>query len=189
VSQVPDAIVLKRDRDLEQRSRHNWIRRSLFGLVCVVPILALLNVFGQRPGTTTGTASAVQLSISAPSRVRGGLLYQARFHITPTDKKLNRATLVLASGWLDGMTINTLEPSPVSETSINGKLALERARAALGPDLSRCACPGALIRSVPLSQLQRATGLSLRYVSLIRRGERTPHPRHWDAFRGLAELR
>jgi hypothetical protein len=128
VSQVPDAIVLKRDRDLEQRSRHNWIRRSLFGLVCVVPILALLNVFGQRPETTTGTASAVQLSISAPSRVRGGLLYQARFHITPTDKKLNQATLVLASGWLDGMTINTLEPSPVSETSINGKLALD-----LGP--------------------------------------------------------
>jgi hypothetical protein len=39
-----------------------------------------------------------------------------------------------------------------------------------------------LIQDVPLSQLQQATGLSLRYVSLIRRGERTPHPRHWRAF-------
>ncbi len=39
-----------------------------------------------------------------------------------------------------------------------------------------------LIQGVPLSQLQRPTGLSLRYVSLIRRGERTPHPRHWKAF-------
>jgi CRISPR-associated endonuclease Cas1 len=39
-----------------------------------------------------------------------------------------------------------------------------------------------LIQNVPLSRLQRATGLSLRYVSLIRRGERTPHPRHWQAF-------
>jgi CRISPR-associated endonuclease Cas1 len=39
-----------------------------------------------------------------------------------------------------------------------------------------------LIQDVPLSRLQRATGLSLRYVSLIRRGERTPHPRHWQAF-------
>ena len=38
------------------------------------------------------------------------------------------------------------------------------------------------IQSVPLSRLQRATGLSLRYVSLIRRGERTPHPRRWQAF-------
>jgi hypothetical protein len=92
-----------------------------------VPLLALLNLFGQRPETTTGTAAAAKLSISAPSRVRGGLLYQARFHITPT-KKLRRATLVLATGWLDGMTLNTLAPSSVSETSTNGKLALD-----LGP--------------------------------------------------------
>ena len=39
-----------------------------------------------------------------------------------------------------------------------------------------------LIQGVPLSRLQMATGLSLRYVSLIRRGERTPHPRHWQAL-------
>ncbi len=39
-----------------------------------------------------------------------------------------------------------------------------------------------LIKEVPLSRLQRTTGLSLRYVSLIRRGERVPHPRHWQAF-------
>jgi CRISPR-associated endonuclease Cas1 len=43
-----------------------------------------------------------------------------------------------------------------------------------------------LIQHVPLSRLQRATGLSLRYVSLIRRGERTPHPLHWDAFLSVA---
>jgi CRISPR-associated endonuclease Cas1 len=45
-----------------------------------------------------------------------------------------------------------------------------------------------LIRDVPLSRLQRATGLSLRYVSLIRRGERTPHPRHWGAFIAAADV-
>jgi CRISPR-associated endonuclease Cas1 len=39
-----------------------------------------------------------------------------------------------------------------------------------------------LIQDVPLSRLQSATGLSLRYVSLIRRGEKTPHPRHWASF-------
>src|SRR5579862_862532 len=39
-----------------------------------------------------------------------------------------------------------------------------------------------LIQTVPLSRLQQATSLSLRYVSLIRRGEKTPHPRHWQAF-------
>ncbi len=39
-----------------------------------------------------------------------------------------------------------------------------------------------LIQSVPLSRLQRATGLSLRYVSQIRRGEKTPHPQHWASL-------
>jgi hypothetical protein len=39
-----------------------------------------------------------------------------------------------------------------------------------------------LIQGVPLSRLQKETGLSLRHVSLIRRGERVPHPRHWHAF-------
>jgi hypothetical protein len=39
-----------------------------------------------------------------------------------------------------------------------------------------------LIQGVPLSRLQQATGLSLRYVSLIRRREKTPHPRHWQTF-------
>ena len=44
-----------------------------------------------------------------------------------------------------------------------------------------------LIQGVPLSRLQRATSLSLRYVSMIRRGERTPHPRHWQALIDAAE--
>jgi hypothetical protein len=43
-----------------------------------------------------------------------------------------------------------------------------------------------LIQEIPLSRLRQATGLSLRYVSLTRRGERTPHPRHWEAFVGAA---
>ncbi|MFL5961683.1 MAG: CRISPR-associated endonuclease Cas1 [Gaiellaceae bacterium] len=43
-----------------------------------------------------------------------------------------------------------------------------------------------LIEAVPLSRLVRATGLSLRYCSQVRRGEKTPHPRHWDALRASA---
>jgi hypothetical protein len=35
------------------------------------------------------------------------------------------------------------------------------------------------IQQVPLRELMRATGLSLPYVSQIRRGEKVPHPRHW----------
>jgi hypothetical protein len=32
---------------------------------------------------------------------------------------------VLDTDWLDGLTVNTIEPSPVNEASRNGKLALE----------------------------------------------------------------
>jgi len=43
-----------------------------------------------------------------------------------------------------------------------------------------------LLKNIPLSRLREATGLSLRYVSLIRRGERRPHPRHWSNFETAA---
>jgi hypothetical protein len=44
-----------------------------------------------------------------------------------------------------------------------------------------------MIQGLPLSRLQKATGLSLRYVSLIRRGQRTPHLLHRRAFVDAAE--
>jgi hypothetical protein len=127
VSQIPDTIVLRRDRDLGPRRNDIWIRRGVFAVVCLIPVLALANVFGQHPETSTGTAPAARISLSAPSRVRGGLLYQARFDIT-AKKSLAQAALVLDRGWLDGLTLNTVEPSPVSESSKDGKLAFD-----LGP--------------------------------------------------------
>jgi hypothetical protein len=42
-----------------------------------------------------------------------------------------------------------------------------------------------LIQGAPLRRLVEVTGLSLRYCSLIRRGEKVPHPRHWGALGGL----
>jgi hypothetical protein len=127
VPQIPDTIVLRRDRDLGPRGNDIWVRRGLFALVCVVPLLALANLFGQRPDSSTGTAPGAQLSVSAPSHLRGGLLYQAHFRIT-AKKRLAQAALVLDRGWLEGLTINTVEPSPASETSHEGKLGLD-----LGP--------------------------------------------------------
>jgi hypothetical protein len=124
VSRIPDTIVLRRDRDLGPRRNDIWVRRGLFALVCIVPLLALANVFGQRPQSSTAAVGAARLSISAPSRVRSGLLYQARFRVTAT-RRIAQAELVLDRGWLDGLTINTIEPSPASETSQNGKLALD----------------------------------------------------------------
>ena len=118
---APDTIILERDRDLAGREKDLWIRRVLMALIAVIPILALVNLFGQRPSTSKASTSAATLSVEAPTRLRGGLLWQARFHIA-AHRDLNNAILVLGTGWAEGMTINTIEPGPTNEASDNGRL-------------------------------------------------------------------
>ena len=127
MADVPDALVLKRDRDLEGRRYEIWVRRGLMALIAAVPVVALFNVFGQRPEVHTLVSPAASMKIYAPSRLRGGLLYEARFHITARTK-IKDAYLVLGPGWAEGMQMNTIEPSPEGETSDNGSLSFE-----LGP--------------------------------------------------------
>jgi hypothetical protein len=124
VAGVPSTLVLKRDRDLEGRAHQICIRRVIFGVLLVVPLLALFNVFGQRPSTSRVTTSGATLKVYAPSSVRGGLIYQARFTIT-AHNELKEAALVFDPGWLEGITVNTIEPSPLGEGSENGRLRLE----------------------------------------------------------------
>jgi hypothetical protein len=124
VADVPDELVLRRHRDLVGRKWHPWVRRGLVALLAAVVVLGLVNAFGQRPSTSTAAGPAASLKLYAPSRVRGGLLFEARFHITAR-QDLRNATLVLGSGWLEGMTLNTVEPSPVGEASRDGRLALQ----------------------------------------------------------------
>jgi hypothetical protein len=121
---IPQQIVLKRHRDLTGRAWEIWVRRAVFALLPIVALLGLLNLFGQRPSSTTISAGGASMKLFAPSRVRSGLLYQARFHIT-AQRDLKQATLVLSPGWLESMTVNTIEPSPVGEASNNGRLSLD----------------------------------------------------------------
>lgn len=92
--------------------------------MAVVLVLGLLDVFGQRPSTIRVDSDAARLEISSPGSVRGGLLFQSRFTIEAR-QELKDATLVLGPGWLDGLTVNTIEPSPVNEASRDGRLTLE----------------------------------------------------------------
>ena len=121
MADIPEGIVLRSDRDLEGRRNDVWIRRSLLALVGVVPLLALLNLFGQHPETLKASTPTASLSVFAPSSVRGGLLFEARFHVV-AHRELKNAILILDSGWLEGMQVNTIEPSPVNEASKDGKL-------------------------------------------------------------------
>ena len=120
----PDGIVLRRHRDLQGRRWHPWLRRGLLGLIALVLVLALFDVFGQETSTTRAEAGAATLSVSAPGAVRGGLLFQARI-TTEVHTDLRDATLVLNQAWLDGLTGNTIEPSPLNEASRDGNLAFD----------------------------------------------------------------
>jgi hypothetical protein len=128
---APDRIVLERDRDLAGRAWEAWVRRGLFALVCVVPLLALLNVFGQRPETASAAAPEAKLELYAPEHMRSGLLFEARFHVTAR-QDLAKATLVLDPGWLEGMQANTIEPGPLGEGSADGKLVFQLGHVAAG---------------------------------------------------------
>src|SRR4051794_9656074 len=124
MSAAPDGIVLKRHRDLVGRRQYKWLRRALLGLLLAFLVLGLLDVFGQRPGDTEAATPAATLVLRAPDGVRGGLLFSARFRIE-AHRDLKNATLVLDPGWVEEMSINTIEPSPIGEGSRDGKLVLE----------------------------------------------------------------
>jgi hypothetical protein len=122
----PELIDLRRHRDWEGRTYERWLPNTLFALICVIPILALFNVFGQDPEVkkVVNPNGMASLELSAPTSVRSGLLFQARFDIRAI-REIKDAVLVLDSGWLESLTMNTSEPAPSNETSRNGSIALD----------------------------------------------------------------
>jgi hypothetical protein len=130
VADVPDQLTLKIARDREGK-RDVKARRIMVAALVVFLGLGLFNLFGQRPATTTAEADAATLEVYAPKRVRGGLFYEARFSIE-AQREVEQATLVLDSGWAEGITINTVEPSPLGAASRDGKLVYELGRIPAG---------------------------------------------------------
>ena len=131
VAAAPDQLTLSRHRDLEGRERRPWIRWALLSTLALFLLLGLVNVFGQRPQTDTATADGVTLEVYSPSKLRGGLFFMSRFTIE-AQRELEAATLVLDPGWLEGITLNTVEPSPVGEANRDGRLALDLGRIPAG---------------------------------------------------------
>ena len=124
MADVPDRLTLKRNRDLAGISNVPWSRRGILSLILVFLVLGLVNVFGQRPGTSSATAAKAKLEVYAPAHLRGGLLFSARFHVY-AKQDVKNAILILDSGWLESMAVNTIEPSPVGEASADGRLTLQ----------------------------------------------------------------
>ena len=124
MTDIPDRLVLERHRDRESLRRYPWPRWSVISLLVLFSVLGLLNVFGQRPETIHAASPAADLKLYAPTHLRGGLLFSARFDIV-AHRDLENAILILDPGWAEGMAINTIEPSPLGEGSDNGRLTLQ----------------------------------------------------------------
>jgi hypothetical protein len=122
MASAPDSLTFSRHRDRRGRRRDRWVRRGGLGLLALIVLLALLNVFGQRPETSTASAPAARLQLYAPSAVRGGLLYTARLRIDARTE-IKKAILVFAPGWADQYTFNGVSPQPIGEGSDNGKVS------------------------------------------------------------------
>jgi hypothetical protein len=123
MSTTPFGLTERRHLQLVGRGRGAWARRGLLALVVAIPIIALFNVFGQRPQTSSISNSSAALVVNAPTTVRGGLLYTASFRVT-AHQALRHVRLLLDPGWIDGMQVNSTNPEPASESSDNGRLAL-----------------------------------------------------------------
>jgi hypothetical protein len=133
VADVPAGLSLEHNRDLAGREKHPWTRRALVAVLGGVLVAALLNVFGQRTSSASASAPEASLTVSAPTQLRSGLIFQTRITVAAA-QELERAAVVLDPGWLEGVTINTVEPAPVAEASRDGRLVLELGRVPAGDD-------------------------------------------------------
>jgi hypothetical protein len=131
MAQPPERLTLKRHRDLEGRDRRPYVRWSILTILGALCLLGLANVFGQQPETDTASGDGVELEVYSPERLRSGLFFMSRFTIR-AQREVEAATLVLDPGWLEGITLNTLEPAPVGEANRDGKIALDLGRVRAG---------------------------------------------------------
>ena len=120
---LPDGLDRAQHVELAHRARQVWGRRALIAALAAIPVVALMNVFGQQDSNTAAVAPAATLTVRAPDRLRGGLLYQTVFTIV-AHRRIESLDLVLSPGWLDGLTLNTVEPAASQETSRDGRVSL-----------------------------------------------------------------
>jgi hypothetical protein len=119
----PDCISLEAHRDHDHLVERG-ARWAFLAVLTLLAVLALANVFGQHHVVLVARSDAATLRVSAPGALRSGLLYQGRFEIDARER-LETPTLVLARGWWDAMSVNSIEPEPTRTSSRDGSLSLE----------------------------------------------------------------
>jgi hypothetical protein len=120
----PGDLSAERHEELAGRNFEPWIRRLILLGCAVIAIAALLGQFGQEPTTTRAASPSASLEVRSPDRVRGGLIFQARFDVRAA-AAIARPVLRLERGWFDSMSVNSIEPAPASERSVDDHVELE----------------------------------------------------------------
>ena len=116
-----DHLELARHRDLVGRGSAGPARVVARVALLVLPVLALLNVFGQR-ASVSGAGRA--LEVRTPTALRGGLIWQSTIVIRAEDA-IAAPRLVFGPDWLQGFTLNSIEPAPEGETADGASLAFD----------------------------------------------------------------
>jgi hypothetical protein len=120
---LPGDLTVERHVLLQGRERHPLYRRGLFAVVCVLPVLALLNIFGQHATSQTVDGAGGTLQVEAAKNLRGGLLHQVRMTITAT-RDMEHPQLVMSPGWFEENIENSIAPDPLQQSSSNGRVVL-----------------------------------------------------------------
>jgi hypothetical protein len=129
----PDQLDPTRHRDAPS-ARGVWVRRAILTLLLLFVLTGAAGLYGQEAHVSKAAGPAATLSVSAPTALRGGLMFMGLFDVTAR-ATVKKPTLVLAPGWLDDVTVNTIEPSPLEETSRNRHLELTFAKLEKGDHL------------------------------------------------------
>ena len=127
-------IDLDRMRDLRGRHAHTWIRRVTLALLAVPVVLALAGMIGQPTRKLVAAGAAARLQVDVPDALRGGLLWRARIAVRAR-RTIEHPRIVLGAGFVEGMQVNTIEPSPTGEASRGPKVVLSYDKLDLGDEL------------------------------------------------------
>lgn len=134
MADVPDQLARPVHVDLAGRRSDVRVRR--LGLLVVVAFvcLGLANVFGQRPEQRVAAGAAADLTVDAPAALRLGLVFQGSIRVDAREA-LRSPRLLLAPGWLNGVTVNSISPEPSEQAQRGDRLVLAYDDLAAGESL------------------------------------------------------
>ncbi|MBO9533155.1 MAG: hypothetical protein J7513_09305 [Solirubrobacteraceae bacterium] len=112
---------LERTKDLAGRSWQPWIRRAALTAMLAVVAAGLAGVFGQVEHTSRAANTSAAAEVRVPQSLRGGLYWPAHIRIQARER-IVAPVVVLGSGFIDGMQLNSLTPTPTSESTRDGHL-------------------------------------------------------------------